>query len=425
MSITIKKTSWNNFKSIVDSKSLKVQYEESTNWYHLYALDGNYIYSYPLHKDSGADQTDFETNYKSGANQCMTPDIVEESGLRKLSVKATVAAVSEGEIWGWDKYPTGWVILGGTITTDDWVKITIDGYDSQYTIQAGDTWEDVVQGLVNAINNNNDVNEKVDAFSQYKLVFVRAETASDTYEGLTLSTSVSSGATITATRSYETIRKLWKHILVEEDNDDKRYGRIGVFGEVGSRTKAENPIHIAVRKELATKDEIVFADKTIPSEKIWYITNGAVADELAAELRIYHGFERDKVEYFSGDGVEDTFALEKNAICNSDYIEVKVNDVVQELGSDYDLNQNSSDETKTDIVFSSPPSSGTNNIQVTYDSTQFKLGLFVQASASQIFTFGAPIKLVAGEFIVASVVNKSANSGVVIFNVNGFYEDVT
>ena len=351
-------------------------------------------------------------------------DVVTESGKNKLRVKATVSAVSEGEIWGWDKYPSGWVIIGGSITTDDWVKITIDGYDSQYTIQAGDTWEDIVDGLRDAINDNSNINDKVDAFSHYKMVFIRAEEPTDKYEGLSLATSVSSGATITATRSYTTIKKLWKQILLEEDRDDRRYGWLGIYGDVGSRTKADNPIHICIRKELATKDEIVFADETVPSERIWYITNGAIADELAAEFRIYHGFVRDQVEYFSGDAVEDTFTLSKNAIANSDYILVKISGVPKTLGTDYEIEQNSSDGTKSDVIFTTAPPSGTDNIEVTYDTCKIKLGLFVQTSSSQPFDFGAPIKLLTGEFIVASVMNKSANAGVVIFNLNGFYEDI-
>jgi len=77
MSVTIKKQTWAEFKDVVDSKSLRMQCEESTNWYHLYAFDGSYGYSYPMVKDDGADQTDFEGNYKSGANEAIYDGLVK------------------------------------------------------------------------------------------------------------------------------------------------------------------------------------------------------------------------------------------------------------------------------------------------------------------------------------------------------------
>lgn len=341
----------------------------------------------------------------------------------KIKVKATVSAISQGEIWGWDKYPTGWVILGGTITTDDWIKITIDGYDCQYTIQAGDTWDNIVQGLVDAINNNSNVNGKVDAFNQYKLIFIRAEEAGEKYNNLSLSTSVSGGATITATRSYSEIKKLWKEILIEQDKDDKRYGWLGIYGDVGSRTKADNPIHITVRKSIATSKEVVFIDKNVPSNKVWYITNVAVADDISTEFRLYHGIERDRVEYYSGDGNEDDFTIDYNAISSSDYISITVDGSPLTLDSDYWVYLDPNNEEKSYINFKNPPGSGTNNIVITYQACKLDLGLFVQASSSQPFDFGAPIKLNSSNFIIGTVSNKSANAGIAIMNINGFYED--
>ncbi len=343
----------------------------------------------------------------------------------KLKTSTTVGAVGVGETYGMDLYPSAWITLGGSITTDNWVKITIDSYDSQYTIQAGDTWEDIVAGLVNAINSNNDVKDKVDAFSHYKRVFIRGEEQGDKFEGLSISTSVSSGASITSIANDNTIKKLWKEVLIEEDEHDRRFGRIGVFGEVGSRTKAENPIHICVRKSIATQNEIVFADKIVPSDKIWYITNVAVADDNATEFKVYHGTQRDYTgDSFTGDGSTEIFALSYGAINNANYIEVKIDSVVKTLGSDYDVIQNPNDETKSNIVFTmaQPPANGS-SITVTYDTVILKLGLHVIANDSKPFMFGAPIKMEESNFLVVSVQNKSANAGIAIANINGFYED--
>lgn len=339
----------------------------------------------------------------------------------KLKANVTVGAVSAGEIFGWDSYPSGWILLGGTITADDWVKITIDGYDSQYTIQGGDTWVDVVAGLVAAVNANSNVNAKVEAKAQYKIVFIHSKEAGDQYEALTLATSVSGSATITASAGYSTIRQLFKKILIERDAVDGRYGRIGVFGEVGARTKADNPIHICVKKSVATTNELIFADKTVPATERWFVTNVAVADERAAEFNLYNGVKRGKVELFSGDAAEDTFTLINNAIDNANYIVITIGGTPTTA---FSLEQNSSDEAKTDVVFDDPPASGTNNISVTYDAVKQALALMVQADASQPFEFGAPLKVEPAGFVIMSVKNKAANAATVIANLNGFFEAV-
>ncbi len=94
------------------------------------------------------------------------------------------------------------------------------------------------------------------------------------------------------------------------------------------------------------------------------------------------------------------------------------------MGSDYDVIQNPNDETKSNIVFTmaQPPANGS-SITVTYDTVILKLGLHVIANDSKPFMFGAPIKMEESNFLVVSVQNKSANAGIAIANINGFYED--
>lgn len=115
MSITIKKSTWADFKSIVSSKSLSMQYEESTAWYNLYAFDGGYVYSYPMKKDSGADQTDFETNYKSGCNVKINADINDNSGTKELHVHDIDGLTALNDIIE---------ALGGQITAADPINFT-------------------------------------------------------------------------------------------------------------------------------------------------------------------------------------------------------------------------------------------------------------------------------------------------------------
>jgi hypothetical protein len=345
----------------------------------------------------------------------------------KLKVQAQVSASATGEIYGWDLYPSAWTILGGTITTDDWVKITIDGYDSQYTILEGDTWEDVVQGLVDAINNNSNVNAKVDAFSHYKMVFVRAETQGDEFNNLTYTTSVSGGATITATANNSVMTFYWKEVLVEEDPNDRRYGWLGIFGDVGSRTKADNPINICVRKTLATQNQQVFADKTVPADTVWYIGGMLGADDVGGEMQVWEGIERDKVDSWSADGTLFTHVLSYGCLKNSTYHSVKVNGggtYVQ--GTDYAIEDCPTDETKSQIRWIKSQTMPLENdtVTITYDAVIRRAALFVQASSSQEYTFHAPIKLQAENFIIASVEQKSSNAAVCIINLSGFYEEL-
>lgn len=65
----MKARSWSQFKTLVDSKSLTIQFLEHSGRYDLSVIDGSYQIRYPLAKNGGADQIDFETNYKVIANK--------------------------------------------------------------------------------------------------------------------------------------------------------------------------------------------------------------------------------------------------------------------------------------------------------------------------------------------------------------------
>lgn len=59
---------WDIFKSIVDSKLLKIQYSEDTDFYYVWTTDTVLNVLCKIAKDGGSDQTDFETNYQPTAN---------------------------------------------------------------------------------------------------------------------------------------------------------------------------------------------------------------------------------------------------------------------------------------------------------------------------------------------------------------------
>lgn len=65
----IEKVDYSTLKSNAASKGLKYQYIDFTDFYHVYAIDGLLALHCKLDKDGGADQIDFDNNYKSNANK--------------------------------------------------------------------------------------------------------------------------------------------------------------------------------------------------------------------------------------------------------------------------------------------------------------------------------------------------------------------
>jgi len=65
-------SSWSEFKSLLTSKQLLIQYSGNTRGYDLYASEaGVFIWHIWIPKDSGSDISDFETNFKPTANAPM------------------------------------------------------------------------------------------------------------------------------------------------------------------------------------------------------------------------------------------------------------------------------------------------------------------------------------------------------------------
>jgi hypothetical protein len=72
--VTLEKN-WSDFKNLINSRYLSIQYEELSTKYNLYTADGIFIYHCVIIKDDtpNADQTDFENNYKAAANDAVEP----------------------------------------------------------------------------------------------------------------------------------------------------------------------------------------------------------------------------------------------------------------------------------------------------------------------------------------------------------------
>lgn len=84
---------WADFKNLVDSKLLIIDFTEITDRYDLYAGNGS-TFHVPIYKTSpaNADQTDFEDNYKSKSN--IPSGTGEDVLMNALSVRDTSEHVS-------------------------------------------------------------------------------------------------------------------------------------------------------------------------------------------------------------------------------------------------------------------------------------------------------------------------------------------
>lgn len=78
-------TTWTNFKSIVDAKSLRIQAIEDVLFYRLYAYDGPFGIYCVLNKDNSADTADYEDNYSSSVNSKL--EYVDLDGAKLVNPK--------------------------------------------------------------------------------------------------------------------------------------------------------------------------------------------------------------------------------------------------------------------------------------------------------------------------------------------------
>jgi hypothetical protein len=114
--MNIEKPTWQEFKSIVDSKQLLIQYEESESYYYLFAVDNPIVYTYRLEKGTN-DAIDFEQNYKPYANKRISGETVTYAektvnisvtqqviGQSNKRIKILDKLVPENKIW----YITEW-----------------------------------------------------------------------------------------------------------------------------------------------------------------------------------------------------------------------------------------------------------------------------------------------------------------------------
>jgi len=98
------------------------------------------------------------------------------------------------------------VFIGGTIQVKDTVTVTINGTGYTYTVQTNDTLDTVAQGVVDKINSGaGDPNVVAYDQAPFAILVVVARASGSNGNSITLATSASSSAKITATISGSTL----------------------------------------------------------------------------------------------------------------------------------------------------------------------------------------------------------------------------
>ena len=362
-------------------------------------------------------------------------DVVTILGKNRVAVDASVSVAVEDFI-GFDNFASTFFTITLAGGVGDTIKVEIDtpaivSVTSILTATESGDVEAAATLVKNDLNADSSFNALFLAKTLDDKVFVIAKDVAEKGEFPNVSpddfrVTVTGTTTVNIETDFNRITRRNKLILGEPDITDNRFVRLGIFGEVGSRTKAENPIFISIAKSLATGSEVILVDKNVDAEQTWFITSASLGNEHKSQMRIYKGLERDRQQFFSGDGVTKDFTLSAKAVPVASKITVKVDTILQSLGPDYIIIDDPNDDTKSIIRFDagSIPPTETNNIDIIYDAVNRVSVILVQTDTTHQETWGAPLKLLSSlsQFIIATVQNGPSSSADASLNLNGFFE---
>src|SRR5579864_5502428 len=118
---------YSTFKSLVTNKGLLTQYVDNGNQYFIFAAEADISWETVVQKDGGANQTDFETNYKSTANKAF--GTTKNNTGTITSLNGTVIAPVQGSSTIVFNVTGTWsATLGLQATTDGINWFSISGY---------------------------------------------------------------------------------------------------------------------------------------------------------------------------------------------------------------------------------------------------------------------------------------------------------
>jgi len=121
--------SWSSFKSLVDDKAMGIQYIDVEGYYFLKAFDSSFSIGCAMLKDGGADQIDFEDNYKAAGNVKLKQEVETQNEKNDKVLKlacatanfAANACVVSIKVPGTPGGTDGRWAAGGYCFTDAWV----------------------------------------------------------------------------------------------------------------------------------------------------------------------------------------------------------------------------------------------------------------------------------------------------------------
>jgi hypothetical protein len=129
--ITINITNWTTYKhTVIETKKLGLQYDERSDRYEVYATEaGIFCWTTTITKDGGSEQTDFESNHKSAANDAFS--------LTELTVTfvASGASATQSLHNFPKKYYTFAVTATGAVTS--WsanLEVSLTGNDGEWSV---------------------------------------------------------------------------------------------------------------------------------------------------------------------------------------------------------------------------------------------------------------------------------------------------
>jgi len=99
--------SWTQLKEVISSKSLRVQFEETTSIYQIFCVEEAIVYLCVIYKgtvppeshvdqqQNDLDKSEFESDYKSGANLPLVPKSADGTPITVVSTKVDCVPLSE------------------------------------------------------------------------------------------------------------------------------------------------------------------------------------------------------------------------------------------------------------------------------------------------------------------------------------------